>query len=139
MPRLHHHETNSSSTTLVGASTSSAIVAAPSAFVPDSSHNNSSILQLSRRLQQSSSPLHAPQEPQLQLNAPTPHHHDTNGIVIDADDPQSWLFMKADPATPSPPPSSKRNAWTRRLVVTKQPVSEFYKDEGALRLLFTWL
>ena len=28
------------------------------------------------------------------------------------------------------PASPKRPSWTRRLVITKQPASEFYKDEG---------
>uniref|UniRef100_K3WB50 Uncharacterized protein n=1 Tax=Globisporangium ultimum (strain ATCC 200006 / CBS 805.95 / DAOM BR144) TaxID=431595 RepID=K3WB50_GLOUD len=41
--------------------------------------------------------------------------------------------MKAEGLTPThqvaqPPP--KRASWSRRLVVTKQPASEFYKDEG---------
>lgn len=45
----------------------------------------------------------------------------------DDDDQSDWTFMKADAFTLPP---NKRAAWSRRLVVTKQPASEFYKDEG---------
>lgn len=54
----------------------------------------------------------------------TPHDNANE----DEDDQSDWTFMKAD-AFALPP--SKRTAWSRRLVVTKQPASEFYKDEGA--------
>ncbi|GAB9463461.1 hypothetical protein Gpo141_00000920 [Globisporangium polare] len=54
--------------------------------------------------------------------------HDDDG---DDDDQSDWTFMKADAfALQSPLSNNKRSAWSRRLVVTKQPASEFYKDEG---------
>lgn len=38
--------------------------------------------------------------------------------------PDCWSLLHTLPLPP-------RAKWTRRLVITKQPASEFYKDEGA--------
>ncbi|TYZ58804.1 hypothetical protein PybrP1_001580 [[Pythium] brassicae (nom. inval.)] len=53
-----------------------------------------------------------------------------DGATHESDDPGDWPFLKAGDAFPAPLVVTKRPAWTRRLVITKQPASEFYKDEG---------
>ncbi|GLD99893.1 hypothetical protein PINS_up008621 [Pythium insidiosum] len=44
--------------------------------------------------------------------------------------PPHAVPSSASPSSSPSPPLPKRFNWTRRLVVTKQPASEFYKDEG---------
>lgn len=54
----------------------------------------------------------------------------------DGDDANDWPFGRADAAAAFPLPAKRPSAWTRRLVITKQPASEFYKDEGERALVW---
>jgi hypothetical protein len=44
--------------------------------------------------------------------------------------PSAQSVALEDDTEPGGGPLPKRSKWTRRLVITKQPASEFYKDEG---------
>ncbi|RLN95632.1 hypothetical protein BBJ28_00020453 [Nothophytophthora sp. Chile5] len=80
-------------------------------------------------------------EPTFQLRDPaTSASSEANSMIGDAAATCSSA-SSSSPATPSSTSSlselagaaafpSKRSNWTRRLVITKQPLSEFYKDEG---------
>lgn len=59
-------------------------------------------------------------------------HENHQHLLLDGanHEDNEWSFMKADGLLPQQSAPPKRATWTRRLVVTKQPVSEFYKDEG---------
>lgn len=55
-----------------------------------------------------------------------PHHDEWNTAPF----PTTAPLKTEEQETATPPLPSKRSKWTRRLVITKQPSSEFYKDEG---------
>ncbi|KAG7386500.1 hypothetical protein PHYPSEUDO_015600 [Phytophthora pseudosyringae] len=66
---------------------------------------------------------------------PPPHLLDSTSSVRAATSTPSpttvTSCVTSTPETAAPPGfPSKRLSWTRRLVITKQPASEFYKDEG---------
>lgn len=54
----------------------------------------------------------------------------TSAVITAASSSSKLEVLEQDWGLLMPPQGTKRATWTRRLVVTKQPSSEFYKDEG---------